>query len=78
MSTVETKAEYPVAKYLEGSYAPVPEERVVQIEEMTIVGELPDDLTGIYVRNGPNQRYDPVSNYHRYDGDGMLHALEFN
>ena len=78
MSTVETKAEYPVAKYLEGSYAPVPEERVVQMEEMTIVGELPDDLTGIYVRNGPNQRYDPVSNYHRYDGDGMLHALEFN
>ena len=74
MSTVETKSEYPARKYLEGSYAPVPHERVVQMEKMTVVGELPKDLTGIYVRNGPNQRYTPVSNYHRYDGDGMLHA----
>ena len=32
-------------------------------------------IHGIYVRNGPNQRYTPTSHYHWFDGDGMLHAL---
>ena len=77
MSVSETKTEYPVARYLEGSFMPIDEERVIEMDQMTVIGELPADLNGIYVRNGPNQRHEPVSKYHRYDGDGMLHALAF-
>ena len=77
MSTIEAKLEYPTNRFLEGSYGPVDEERVVEFDQMKVIGDVPADLTGIYVRNGPNQRYEPVSKYHRYDGDGMLHALQF-
>jgi carotenoid cleavage dioxygenase len=66
---------YPINKYLEGNYAPVADERVVPFEDMTVIGDIPQDLWGLYVRNGPNQRYAPLGRYHRYDGDGMLHGL---
>jgi len=78
MNKIKQKPAYPVAKYLEGSFAPIFDEQVVEMSNMTVIGEVPFDLNGIYVRNGPNQRHQPVSQYHRYDGDGMLHALEFH
>ena len=42
-----------------------------------VIGELPDDLAGMFVRNGANPKYDPPGRYHWFDGDGMLHALHF-
>lgn len=79
MNTVsQTKTTYPVNQFLEGSYAPVAEERVIHFDEIQVEGTMPQDLNGVYVRNGPNQRHEPVSQYHRYDGDGMLHALHFD
>ena len=71
------KPGYPVNKFLQESYGPIHEERVVEFEQMTVTGEVPKDLTGIYVRNGPNLKHDPVGKYHRYDGDGMLHSMQF-
>ncbi len=68
---------YPVNKYLEGNYAPIREELVVQFEDMTVIGEMPTDLDGVYVRNGPNNQHQPLGKYHRYDGDGMLHGVHF-
>lgn len=62
--------------YLEGMYAPVHEERVAPDLEI-IAGELPRDLHGVYVRNGPNPQFAPVGRYHWFDGDGMLHAVHF-
>ena len=76
--TRAAKPVYPANKYLEGVYAPVPDEAVIGLEEMTVEGEVPADLDGIYVRNGPNIRHAPLGNYHRYDGDAMLHAVQFN
>ena len=68
---------YPVNKYLEGNYAPIREELVVEFEDMTVIGEMPTDLDGVYVRNGPNNQHQPLGKYHRYDGDGMLHGVHF-
>ena len=71
------KRSYPVNKYLEGNYAPVSGEHVVEFEDMEVLGEVPQDLDGVYVRNGPNNQHPALGNYHRYDGDGMLHGVRF-
>ncbi len=73
----ERKPVYPVNKYLQGNFAPIEDERIVEFEEMEVIGEMPSDLEGVYVRNGPNLNHPPLGNYHRYDGDGMLHGLRF-
>jgi carotenoid cleavage dioxygenase len=44
---------------------------------MEIIGLVPSDLNGLYVRNGPNAYFPPDWRYHAYDGDGMLHAVQF-
>ena len=59
--------------YLMGAYAPVFDE--INVRDLPVIGEIPKDINGIYVRNGPNQRYTPTSHYHWFDGDGMLHAI---
>ena len=61
--------------YLAGLYEPVREERTD--EALQVIGELPPELDGVYLRNGPNPRLDPVGRYHWFDGDGMLHAVRF-
>src|SRR5438270_13580155 len=61
--------------YLAGVYAPVAEERDDQALE--VVGELPGDLDGVYLRNGPNPRFPAGGRYHWFDGDGMVHAVRF-
>lgn len=62
-----------VNPYLMGNYAPVDVE--ISAENLTVIGEIPKDLNGMYVRNGPNPRYAPQGRYHWFDGDGMLHAV---
>jgi carotenoid cleavage dioxygenase len=59
--------------YLEGRYAPVAEE--LTVDRLEVVGTLPEELDGVYVRNGPNPRFTPPGRYHWFDGDGMLHAV---
>jgi carotenoid cleavage dioxygenase-like enzyme len=60
---------------LNGNNAPVLDESV--FEDMEVIGKVPEDLNGLYVRNGPNAYYPPDWRYHAYDGDGMLHAFRF-
>ena len=45
----ETKTTYPVNQFLEGSYAPVAEERVIHFDEIQVEGTMPQDLNGVYV-----------------------------
>ena len=59
--------------YLLGPYAPVDEE--IHAEDLEVVGQIPDDLEGLYVRNGPNPRVPTIGRYHWFDGDGMLHGI---
>lgn len=61
--------------YLKGVYAPAPVETTAL--ELEVEGEIPTDLWGAYVRNGPNPYRAPEGMHHWFDGDGMLHAIHF-
>jgi carotenoid cleavage dioxygenase-like enzyme len=59
--------------YLSGNYAPVHDE--LDVKHLEVIGEIPKDLLGIYMRNGPNPAFPPIAYTYPYDGDGMIHAL---
>jgi carotenoid cleavage dioxygenase-like enzyme len=59
---------------LRGVYAPMADER--DLTDLPVVGELPPDLRGAYLRNGPNPLYPPLGSYtYPLDGDGMVHGI---
>ncbi len=62
------------AVYLSGNFAPVTEE--VTAFDLPVIGQLPVELTGRYLRNGPNPigTVDPAT-HHWFMGDGMVHGL---
>jgi carotenoid cleavage dioxygenase len=62
-----------VNPFLEGNFAPVHQE--IKADELTVIGELPSHLSGMFVRNGPNPQFPPIGQYHWFDGDGMLHGV---
>ncbi|MCA1995455.1 MAG: carotenoid oxygenase family protein [Coleofasciculus sp. S288] len=64
-----------VNPFLEGNFAPVQEE--ITASELRVIGELPSNLFGMFVRNGPNPQFPPIGQYHWFDGDGMLHGVLF-
>ena len=57
--------------HLKGNWAPVEEE--LNVDNLEVKGEIPKDLSGLYVRNG----FNPVSGYsdHWFFGNGMLHGV---
>ena len=61
--------------YLSGNYAPVDHE--ITAHDLPVIGEIPRDLVGMFVRNGSNPRFRQKGRYHWFDGDGMIHALRF-
>ncbi len=67
------EVERAVSPYLSGNYAPIREE--TQAEDLRVIGELPVEMDGMYVRTGPNPQFDPMGQYHWFDGDGMLHGV---
>jgi carotenoid cleavage dioxygenase len=60
--------------YLAGNFAPVHAE--LTQTSLTVIGELPPKLNGMFVRNGPNPQFPPLGRYHWFDGDGMLHGVQ--
>ncbi len=61
-------------KYLEGSRTPVTEE--VTAYNLPVTGQIPEELEGRWLRNGPNPygSVDPAT-YHWFLGDGMIHGV---
>lgn len=68
MSTTHTN------KWLEGPYAPIPGD--VTARDLEVIGELPQELEGRYLRNGPNPitPVDPAT-HHWFVGDAMVHGV---
>lgn len=60
--------------YLSGVFAPVLEEETAT--DLRVVGEIPADLNGLFVQNGPNPRFQPNEGHSWFDGDGMLQAVQ--
>ncbi len=60
--------------YLSENYAPVESE--ITAFDLQVIGELPAELSGRYLRNGPNPAgpVDPA-NHHWFSGDGMVHGV---
>jgi carotenoid cleavage dioxygenase len=59
--------------FLQGGFAPVQDE--LAADDLPVRGAIPADLNGVYLRNGPNPAYPPITYTFPFDGDGMLHAL---
>ena len=52
--------------YANGPFAPATEE--LSNVEATVIGNIPEELSGEYFRNGPNQRFKPTGRMHMFDG----------
>ncbi|MEO8812072.1 MAG: carotenoid oxygenase family protein [Caulobacteraceae bacterium] len=63
--------------YLNGAWTPLDEE-VDAFDLDVIAGEIPRDIDGVYLRNTENQVHRPLGRFHPFDGDGMIHQIEFH
>lgn len=64
--------------WLKGPWRPQGKEFVVSGDNLKIIGKVPRDLNGIYIRNSHNNATSPMGIYHPFDGDGMLQAMRFD
>jgi carotenoid cleavage dioxygenase-like enzyme len=72
MTTAEAIA--PRNPHLEDNYTPMMDE--ITAECLEVIGEIPADIAGNFLRIGPNPYYVPdVEKYHIFDGDGMVHGV---
>ena len=63
--------------HLLGNNTPVFDE--ITATELEVIGTLPSDISGNFLRVGPNPYYVPDSaKYHIFDGDGMIHGVHIN
>jgi len=62
--------------YLNGAWTPLHEE--VDAPDLAVIeGAIPTDIDGVYLRNTENQVHQPLGRFHPFDGDGMIHQIEF-
>jgi len=60
--------------HLQGNNKPIYDE--ITASDLEVVGEIPADISGYFLRIGPNPYYVPdESRYHIFDGDGMIHGV---
>ena len=64
------------SRYLQGNYGPVAEE--VTAVDLPVTGQVPPELSGRYLRIGPNPWPVPEGPYHWFIGDGMVHGVELH
>lgn len=74
MTAVEHPAESQSVRlpfHMRGNYAPVMHE--IDAFDLPVVGALPPELNGTFLRNGANPKHGPTM--HWFAGDGMLHGM---
>ena len=61
--------------YMLENWLPTDTEWTASTPDLEVIGEIPKDLNGVYLRNGHNQIHAPIGKYHPFDGDGMVHGM---
>ncbi|WP_181832922.1 carotenoid oxygenase family protein [Bosea caraganae] len=60
--------------HLSGNFASIGPE--IEARDLPVIfGRIPPELSGAYMRNGPNPLFKPLSYFYPMDGDGMIHAV---
>lgn len=72
-STLPENDEHP---YRSGAWTPNFEEYTAT--DLEVIGEIPTDISGVYLRNTENPVHTSIGKYHPFDGDGMLHMMRFS
>ncbi|AHH99740.1 carotenoid oxygenase family protein [Kutzneria albida] len=72
LSTLPAEDDHP---YRTGPWRPQHTEW--RAEDLAVVGELPADLDGVYLRNTENPVHPALERYHPFDGDAMIHLVGF-
>ncbi|MET0578907.1 MAG: carotenoid oxygenase family protein [Ilumatobacteraceae bacterium] len=74
MTATTTPVDMATEPFLSGRFAPVHHE--ISADHLGVTGTIPTDLTGAYLRNGPNPEFPPLGSYtYPLEGDGMLHGV---
>ena len=63
----------PANPYITGIHAPMTEE--LTLEDLPVIGAIPDGLDGRFLRMGPNPMAPNPAKHHWFAGDGMIHGL---
>ena len=71
-STLPADDDHP---YRTGAWQPNVDE--LDAVDLEVIGTIPDDLRGVYLRNTENPVHEAIGLYHPFDGDGMLHQIRF-
>ncbi len=73
----EAASHAPANPHLQGNNAPVYEE--ITATDLEVIGKIPTDISGNFLRVGPNPFYVPdEARYHIFDGDGMIHGVHIH
>ena len=72
-TTLPADDEHP---YRSGAWRP--QHREWDADDLDVEGDLPADLSGVYLRNTENPVHPSIGRYHPFDGDGMLHQIAFH
>ena len=72
ISTLPADDDHP---YRTGPWRPQTVER--KADNLEVIGDLPTDLDGVYLRNTENPVHPAMELYHPFDGDGMVHVVGF-
>ncbi|MET7620083.1 carotenoid oxygenase family protein [Streptomyces sp. NPDC005408] len=72
LSTLPVDDEHP---YRTGPWQPQTAEW--RADDLEVIGEIPADLDGVYLRNTENPVHPALKLYHPFDGDGMIHVVGF-
>ena len=70
LGTVPHRVPDPTHPYTSGAWTPVFDE--YDADGLEVIGEIPKDIDGIYVRNSENPAFGSIGLYHPFDGDGMM------
>ena len=61
--------------YRSGAWRPQTAEFTTR--DLDVIGEVPAELNGVYLRNTENPLFESIGRYHPFDGDGMIHMMSF-